>query len=219
MNYIDVILVAGLALGFGLGVVTGLVMQLAGMLSLAVGVAVTLLFSPLVADALGRWTDNRSLAMIVASLGLFAAAGMAVRLLLVLFSHFLKTIHLGKLDKLLGGLAGMAKFLVIGAVLVVVLGRYGKPATQAEVRGSVFGGLAVGTTDYLLGKADASGLAETAKETLAKSKAAAEKLREEGVKMLDQYQNGEASTTKTRSVTQPATGSSPEIPADPDHAE
>ena len=175
MTFIDVLILATVVLCGALGVLSGFAVQLAGILSLAVGVGASIFLGPMAAEAMGRWIQNESLAPMLAYLGVFCVASMAVRILVTVFGHFLKKWKLEKMDRALGAVLGVAKGLAICAVVVVILGRYGTTETRRSVNDSLLGGKVIWIADLVMGKARDEGWKDKAVEAGEKLKEAAEK--------------------------------------------
>jgi len=197
MNWIDIIIIATVALCFGLGMVSGLVWQVAGIVSLFAGVVATIFLGPLVSEALGRWVQNPTLARMAAYIVVFSLASMGVRILATIFAKMLERFKMKKLDRLLGGLVGILKAILISAVMVVILGRYGTVGSREAVTNSMFGNMVITLVDFVAGKADEYDVTEKAKAVWNKSKQAASDLKRKGEELVGDEDEADGGNTGT----------------------
>jgi len=188
MNYIDILILATLVLCFLLGLISGLIWQVAGIISLCVGIVATIFFGPLVSQAMARWIDSPSFARLFGYIAVFSLASMGVRILATVFAKVLQRFKLDRLDKLLGGIVGLAKAVLICAVVVIILGRYGTVGSRQAVEASLLGGRVVTLVDFVAGKADEYNVTEKAKDAWEKGKTAADRLQEKGRSLLDEHE-------------------------------
>ncbi len=203
MNWIDVLIIATMVLCFILGLLSGLVWQVAGIVALVVGVVATIFFGPPVSAALLRWIENAAIARLLAYIGVFSLASMAVRVLATVFSNMLERLHLEKLDKLLGGVVGAVKALLICAILIVIAERLGTPGWRRAAHESLLGGVVVSVVDFVAGKADTYDVKQKARDAWEKGRAAAEDLHERGASLL---QGEDGHTQEAGDAMQPDAG-------------
>lgn len=180
MNVIDLLIVGTVILCFCLGLISGFVWQIAGLVSVAAGILGAIFLSPLVAGALGRWVESPELASLVAYLSVFTLLSMAVRVLAVVFSSLLKKMKLEKFDRLLGGVLGFAKGVVICAVVLVVLQHYGSARWRQDAADSMLGGLVVTGVDKAVETASEHDLPGKATEAGRRLREAAGSIRDAG---------------------------------------
>ncbi len=195
MNWIDIVIIATVALCFGLGMISGLIWQVAGIVSLFAGVVATIFLGPMVSQALGRWIQNPTLARMAAYIAVFSLASMGIRILATVFAKMLERFKMKKLDRLLGGAVGILKAILISAVMVIILGRYGTAGSREAVDNSMFGNMVITLVDFVAGKADEYDVTEKARAAWEKGKAAARDLKRRGEGLAGNGDDGDAGNT------------------------
>ncbi|MBN2713046.1 MAG: CvpA family protein [Planctomycetes bacterium] len=190
LNYLDVIIVAVAVLCFCLGLISGLVWQVAGIVAVIAGVAATFFLGEPATQAILRWMPEREgVASLIAHIGVFSLASFTVRMLAVVFSKMLEKWKLQKLDRLLGGAVGIVKAILICAIIVIIMDRMGTESTQESVNSSLFARPVIAVVDFVVQKADDANVTEKSKDILKKLKDAKDSLGE-----------GEAANTGTPQV-------------------
>lgn len=121
MNTFDIILTALLLFGFIRGLLKGLFVELASLLSLIVGVYGAIHFSYFIGDILKDSVDwDERYISIVAFAVTFIVIVIVISLLGKLFTKIANFAALGILNKLLGGVFGAVKIGLILSVLLIV---------------------------------------------------------------------------------------------------
>jgi membrane protein required for colicin V production len=121
MNTFDIILTALLLFGFIRGLLKGLFVELASLLSLIVGVYGAIHFSYFIGDFLKDSVDwDERYISIVAFAVTFIVIVIVISLLGKLFTKIANFAALGILNKLLGGVFGAVKIGLILSVLLIV---------------------------------------------------------------------------------------------------
>lgn len=164
MNYLDILIVAVIALACGLGFVTGFVWQVAGLASLAVGATCALLFGKMVGTIIGEWLSTPRFGFLIAYISIFTLVSMTIRIVATVLSHYLKKFKLKKFDRALGGLTGFIKGAVICIVIVACISRFGSDKARAKAQDSTLVGVVVSVTDWLLGQPQVRNWSDQAKE-------------------------------------------------------
>jgi membrane protein required for colicin V production len=121
MNAFDI--VVAVILGYGLirGIFRGLVKEVASIAGVLGGLFAAYMFHPAAAGALARFIANPAYRNILGFLLIFCAVLIAVNLAAIVVKYLMKIVFLGWLDRL-GGLAlGLAKGVLIVAVLFLAL--------------------------------------------------------------------------------------------------
>lgn len=120
MNFIDIILGAGIAFGLYRGFTKGLFLEVAALVSLIAGIYGAIHFSYFVGDYLGgRVNWNEKYVNLTAFIITFIIIIIAVTMLGKLLTKVADFAALGILNKLLGAAFGGLKFaIILGAVLV-----------------------------------------------------------------------------------------------------
>ena len=121
MNTFDIIITALLLFGFIRGLMKGLFVELASLISLIAGVYGAIHFSYFVGDFLKDSVDwEEQYIAIVAFAITFIAIVIVISLLGKLFTKMADFAALGALNKILGGVFGVLKFgLILSIVLIV----------------------------------------------------------------------------------------------------
>ena len=121
MNSIDIFLLTPIAIGFVFGIFKGLIKELASLLAIVLGIFGSKLLAPAFSKFLINSLEfSASTAMPFAYLVLFVGIVIALLLLANLLDKFFKSIALGGLNKLGGGLFGGLKWALIVSVLLTV---------------------------------------------------------------------------------------------------
>lgn len=180
VNWVDGVVLLVVLGCLALGLITGFVMQLAGILSVAAGITVALLGGPLIGTALSRWVETPALASLIGYVGAFAVASTLVRVLAGCLSALMKRWKLERYDRLAGGLVGAAKGLLICAVLLIIGGRVGPASVQESVSGSLLGPVLLTAVDAVMAWASDSTPAPDAATLLDE----ADQMRRQGARRL-----------------------------------
>lgn len=123
LNYLDVILGAVVVLSALIGLARGLVKEVLSLIAWAVAIYVAWKFAEPVADDYIRQFIDDSLISYLAAFGaLFIVVLFVVGLCNLIISQLLTTTGLSGFDRFLGMLFGLARGVVIGALLVFVIG-------------------------------------------------------------------------------------------------
>ncbi len=177
MNSIDILIASVIVLCLGLGVFTGFVWQVTGILSVVLGILAALILGPATSEAMQRWIDNPHACDLLAYLGIFAVVSVALRVFAVVFSHLLKKLKLKQFDRVLGGALGAVKGFVVCAVAAVVIS--GMPGAWGEAcRDSRLAGFVVAVADWARGKASERDIADSKKKLMRSSREFGDRLRE-----------------------------------------
>lgn len=162
MSGLDLLIVSILLLCSALGLVTGFVLQAAGIVSVVAGIVAILAVGPLVADALSRWFDNPDVTILIAYILLFAGVTILVRVGAAFCSTLLAKLKLKRYDRALGGVLGAVKGFAICAVLAVTYNEYG---TNPEwTQNSLLMRPVLAVADWILDKAEGHDIPGTLKD-------------------------------------------------------
>ncbi|MFH0911539.1 MAG: CvpA family protein [Planctomycetota bacterium] len=167
LNWVDLALVGIVLLSMLLGFVSGLMMQLVGFLSLAIGIGASLYAGPVAATMLSAWLSSGELASFVGSIACFLCAAFLVRILAAVLKGMWKQkeeVKVQLANRLLGSLFGGAKGLFLGAILLVLAGYAAVPGIGEPVRGSVSGAVVLAVTDVFTGWANDPAVAGKSRE-------------------------------------------------------
>ena len=123
MHWLDIIILVVLGLGAAMGFYSGLLWQVARVVSLGLSLYVAIVINTAAADWLGRqWKDvNPAVNHVVAFLGVFLAIYLTLYLITRALHKVIRETKLETLDRVLGGLLGTAKMAaVVGCVCGVM---------------------------------------------------------------------------------------------------
>ncbi len=124
MTWIDIVIFAILVGGLLEGFLRGLIKEVIGVLSVAVGIYVSRLFGHDVAIWLNDlWHIQPAIAEAVAYALVFAVISFAVSFASHILSQLVQMAHLSTLNRLLGAAAGFVKALVVALVIVFALSK------------------------------------------------------------------------------------------------
>lgn len=182
LNYVDFLILGTILLCFLLGLVTGLVWQVAGMVAVVVGILAALFLGPAVNEAMRRWIAEDAFRVPLAYLAVFSIASMAVRILATVFSKLLERWKLQRFNKLLGGIVGGIKGLAICAVIVVAMTRHSSSLRQA-VKESYLASPICSLADWVVAKAKEKKIPEQARETAKELQHQLEEIRVRGLRL------------------------------------
>ena len=120
MSWLDILILLPLLVGLVIGIKRGLIIELTNLISIIAGVVCArLLSAPIAAWIAQQFTWPEAVCSVVAYTLLFLISTILLYLLGKLLTKLFKAVKLGWLNRLLGGVFGLAKYAII--VLFVVL--------------------------------------------------------------------------------------------------
>lgn len=120
MTWLDILILLPLLVGLVIGIKRGLIIELTNLISIIAGVVCARLLSAPVATWIAQqFTWPEAVCSVVAYTLLFLISTILLYLLGKLLTKLFKAVKLGWLNRLLGGVFGLAKYAII--VLFVVL--------------------------------------------------------------------------------------------------
>ena len=125
MNYLDIILSLILFYGLFKGFTRGLIIEAASLLSIIVGILGALAFTPIIESFLSYLiTDDK----LPSSIILFTVSLILIVLGVNFFARnltkFIKLISLGGINKVLGGIFGVSKYVLLISILFVFVDQF-----------------------------------------------------------------------------------------------
>jgi membrane protein required for colicin V production len=122
LNWLDIIIILPLVFGLVRGVMRGFVSEIIAIVVVVLGV----IGSRLAAPACSAWLLKQfawpaNVCDVVAYVAIFLVIAVILSILAKLLSKFLKAIHLGWANRLLGGLFGLCKYAILVLIVVFVL--------------------------------------------------------------------------------------------------
>ena len=122
MSWLDILILLPLLIGLVRGLMKGLIAEVISIAAIILGVVGAKLWSAAFANWLihqFEWSETACI--VVAYALLFAGIALALNIFAHLLSKLFQKIHLGWLNRLLGGVFGMAKWGIVIASLVLCL--------------------------------------------------------------------------------------------------
>ena len=122
MNYLDIITSLVLFYGLFKGFTRGLIVEAASLLSIIIGILGALTFTPIIEDLLSFFIpdDNLPSSIIIFVLALILIV-ISINFFARNLTKFIKLVSLGGINKILGGVFGVSKYiLLIGFLFVFV---------------------------------------------------------------------------------------------------
>ena len=122
MNWLDVVLLLPLLVGLVRGLMRGLISEVIAIVVVILGVLGSRYAAPPFSAVLFKWFEwPQGVCDIVAYVLIFLVIAIILSILARLLVKFLRAIHLGWANRLLGGLFGMLKYGVLVLIAVFVL--------------------------------------------------------------------------------------------------
>ena len=125
MNYLDIII--GLIFFYGLfkGFTRGLIIEAASLLSIIIGILGALTFTPIIESLLSYFLSDEKLP---SSIILFTASLILIVLSVNIFARnltkFIKKVSLGGINKVLGGIFGVSKYILLISIFFVFVDQF-----------------------------------------------------------------------------------------------
>ena len=125
MNYLDIII--GLIFFYGLfkGFTRGLIIEAASLLSIIIGILGALTFTPIIESLLSYFLSDEKLP---SSIIIFTASLILIVLSVNIFARnltkFIKMVSLGGINKVLGGIFGVSKYILLISILLVFVDQF-----------------------------------------------------------------------------------------------
>ena len=134
MTTLDIILLVFVGIGFVLGFTKGFIRQLTSILGLVVGlIAAKMLYASLAEKICPIVTESMTVAQVISFLGIWIIVPLLFSLVAYLLTKAFEAVSLGFLNRLLGAIFGMAKFLLL-AMLIIAMIDYLDPEDKLIVR-------------------------------------------------------------------------------------
>jgi membrane protein required for colicin V production len=125
MNYLDIVIVISLLYGLIKGLSNGLIKEITGLLGLFIGVYVAINFSSYLNPKFAEFLKgHEKFVPIISFTTLFIVSVISIKILGYIIDQFTKAIALGFVSRLLGGVFGFLKIVVILSVLLSLIREY-----------------------------------------------------------------------------------------------
>ena len=120
MNIVDIIVLILLIYAIIRGFVKGFIKEISGMIALVIGLIGSLKFSTVLGKKIGPYLDfNTKSIQIISFILLFLVIIYSISLLAKMITKTLKLIALGWINRILGGLFGFLKWLIILSAFIL----------------------------------------------------------------------------------------------------
>lgn len=127
MNWVDFVILGIIGASFAWSFRHGLIMELVYFLSIALGLLLAFILYPFITPLLVGIFESYDYASTVAFGSVFLMGAGVVAISGILFHKFIHFINLGVFDRILGGVFGFVKaVLLVSVVLVMITALYGK---------------------------------------------------------------------------------------------
>lgn len=124
MNWLDILLLLPLLVGLVRGLMHGFISEVIAILVVVLGVLCARYFAPSFSTwLLAQFAWPQEICDVVAYTLLFLAAAILLSILARLMTKFMRAIHLGWANRLMGGLFGLCKYGLCVLVVVFVMDR------------------------------------------------------------------------------------------------
>ena len=125
MNYLDIIISLILFYGLFKGLTRGLIIEAASLLSIIIGILGALTFTPIIESLLSYLISDERLP---SSIILFTFSLILIVLGINFFARnltkFIKLVSLGGINKFLGGVFGVSKYILLISILLVFVDQF-----------------------------------------------------------------------------------------------
>ena len=125
MNYLDIIISLILFYGLFKGFTRGLIIEAASLLSIIVGIFGALTFTPIIESSLSFFLSNDKLP---SSIIIFTASLILIVIGVNIFAKnltkFIKLVSLGGINKILGAVFGVLKYILLIGILLVFIDQF-----------------------------------------------------------------------------------------------
>ena len=121
MNYVDISLLVFIGIGAMLGLLHGFIREIVSTIGILLAAIIANLVSPIAQPVLGKWMDEGTTAAVIIWIVIFFVVLFLLNKLAIILNRLLKTIMLGGINKLLGGIFGAMKYTLIACLIVTLL--------------------------------------------------------------------------------------------------
>lgn len=125
MNYVDILLLIPLAYGLIRGLLKGLIHEIASLASIVIGLLLAYHFSDDLALFLSnQLNEDGGWVKILAYLLIFVGVAIILQVISYIITKMLNLLALGMINRLLGGIFGLGKILLVLLLLIFLLDPY-----------------------------------------------------------------------------------------------
>lgn len=125
MNYLDIIISLILFYGLFKGFTRGLIIEAASLLSIIIGIFGALTFTPIIESSLSFFlSDDKLPSSIIIFTALLILMVIGVNIFAKNLTKFIKLISLGGINKALGGIFGVSKYILLISISFVFVDQF-----------------------------------------------------------------------------------------------
>ena len=125
MNYLDIIINLVLFYGLFKGFTRGLIIEAASLLSIIIGIFGALTFTPIIESLLSYFISSDKLpsSVIIFTVSLILIV-LGINFFAKNLTKFIKLVSLGGINKVLGGVFGVSKYILLFGILLVFVDQF-----------------------------------------------------------------------------------------------
>ena len=125
MNYLDIIISLVLFYGLFKGFTRGLIIEAASLLSIIIGIFGALTFTPIIESLLSYFISSDKLpsSVIIFTVSLILIV-LGINFFAKNLTKFIKLVSLGGINKVLGGVFGVSKYILLFGILLVFVDQF-----------------------------------------------------------------------------------------------
>lgn len=121
MNYVDLSILVFIGIGAVMGLLRGFVREIISTVGILIAAIVANLVSPVAQPLIGKWIHEGTTAAVIVWVIIFFVVLFLLHKLAFILNKLLRTIMLGGLNKLLGGIFGALKYTLIACLIITLL--------------------------------------------------------------------------------------------------
>lgn len=120
MNWIDIVLLIPIVYGIIRGIIKGAVLEVSSFIGVILGILIARSYAPSFAEYIIKWFDFSSIenAKLISFVIIFVFVAVCLHIIALMIDKILKIILLEWLNRLLGGIFGCIKFIIILSVFI-----------------------------------------------------------------------------------------------------
>lgn len=138
MFWYDILIIAIIAAGFLYGFLKGIISEIFALAGLVIGFIIAMRFSFIIKPYILPFVKKEPFAMIISFILLFLLSAAVIIFIGIFFKKAAKFVHLSWLDRIIGGIFGIVKGVVIAGIISLIIFTFspgGKPFIKKSTLG------------------------------------------------------------------------------------